>query len=111
MDENGTNQRRISKLWAWSVSWSPDGKTLLIRASDGAYIINVEGNHGTKLSLGSGRALDEEFSPDGRAVVYRSNEEGKDKIYAIHVDGTGRRRLSDDAGEDSLFAVSPLLRH
>ena len=111
MDANGSNQRRISKLLTSSVSWSPDGKNILIRAQGGAYIVNVEGNYGTKLALGSGRVLDEVFSPDGRAVVYRSNEGGKDKIYAINVDGTGRRRLSNDAGKDSLFALSPLSGH
>ena len=125
IDANGTNQKRVSRLLISNVSWSPDGKSLLIDSSGGTYIVNIEGNYATKLSLGSGRVLGQVFSPDGRNVIYRCNEEGKDKIYAISVDGTGRRRLIDDAGrilrlqrpgfddipEDSLFAVSPLLPH
>ena len=111
MDADGTHERRISKLLAASVSWSPDGRNILLRsASGGFYVVNVEANTGVKLPLGSGRVLDEVFSPDGRAILYRSNEEGVDKIYAIDVDGTHRRKLSDDAGVDSLFSVSPLLR-
>lgn len=111
MDENGANQRRISGLLTSRVLWSPDGKSVLIRASRDTYIINVEGNGETKLSLGSGRVLDEVFSPDGRDVLYRCNEAGRDKIYAMNVDGSDRRMLSDNAGEESLFAVSPLLHH
>jgi Tol biopolymer transport system component len=111
MDANGAHARRISKLLVTSVSWSPDGGNVLIRAaSGGTYVVNVEANTGVKLPLGSGRVLDEVFSPDGRVILYRSNEEGVDKIYAIDVDGTHRRKLSDDAGVDSLFSVSPLLR-
>jgi len=106
MGADGTNQRRISRLLTTSVSWSPNSKSILIRASAAGYVLNVEENYGMKLALGGGRVLDEIFSPDGNEVIYRSNEEGKDQIYAIRVDGTGRRKLSDGVGADSMFAVS-----
>ena len=106
MDADGINQRRVSRLLTTSVSWSPDNKNLLIRASRASYILNVDENYGTRLELGPGRVLDETFSPDGREVIYRSNADGKDQIYAIHVDGSGRRKLSDGEGADSIFAVA-----
>ncbi len=106
MEADGTNQRRISRLLTASVSWSANSKNILIRASTGVYIVNIEENYGTRLALGPGRVLDEIFSPDGGEVIFRSNEEGKVQIYAIRVDGTGRRKLSDGAGADSMFAVS-----
>ena len=110
IDQNGADLRRISESRGWNVAWSPDGKRLLTQAARHFCIVDVEQKDCTRLSPGEGRVLDAVFSPDGRDVLFRSNESGKDRIYAIKVDGTGRRILSDGVGEDSLFAVSPLLR-
>ena len=110
IDQNGADLRQISESRGWNVAWSPDGKRLLTQAARHFCIVDVEQKDCTRLSPGEGRVLDAVFSPDGRDVLFRSNESGKDRIYAMKVDGTGRRMLSDGVGEDSLFAVSPLLR-
>ena len=108
MDANGAHQRRISKLRASTVVWSPDGKRILIPSGNQtAYLVDVDGNFATKLSLCSARALDHTFAPDGARLIYRCNEEGRDNIYDMDLATQTRRRLSDGKGEDSMFAVSP----
>jgi Tol biopolymer transport system component len=40
--------------------------------------------------------LDGQFSPDGRWIAYKSNESGRDEIYAAPFRGQGARRASND---------------
>ena len=66
-------------------SWSPDGKKLAIVVS------NAETNHDIWIVPRNGEAEPflrsrfaeryPEFSPDGRWLVYTSNESGRDEVY------------------------------
>ena len=86
---------------------SPDGKRLLfVRDNRGALkpkdgkAIYVATNRGkaprrvTPWNLGGGDNPD--WSPDGKWILFRSNEElvAQPQVYVIHPDGTGLRQLT-----------------
>ena len=48
-----------------------------------------------------------DWSPDGQALVFESNLDGKFSIYTIHVDGTGLRRLTVDTANNEQPRWSP----
>ena len=100
-----------SKVDTTGISVSPDGLTLgfelaeeqagrnlYSRPIDGsapARPIRVTRNHEANVS----------FSPDGRWVVYQSNETGRPEIYAQPYPGPGDRvQVSSDGGTDPLWA-------
>jgi len=47
------------------------------------------------------------LSPDGQRVVFMSNRDGNWEIYMVNVDGSGLRRLTDNAAQDGLPTWSP----
>ncbi len=84
--------------------WSPDGTLLLYRRQgDGAWsdlwLMPLDGS-GPPRPLAA-TAFNESFgnfSPDGRSVVYVSNESGQNEIYVISVDGGGKVQVSASGG-------------
>jgi hypothetical protein len=99
-------------------SWSPDGRTLywerkcenrpftLMRGdlaygddrSYGVYatLVNIS-------ELTSNSSSDNRFprvSPDGRQVVFTSWRDGNSEIYLMNSDGSGQKRLTNNAAED-----------
>jgi serine/threonine-protein kinase len=92
-------------------SWSPDGGTLAFTQMDDAesgsdiYVLPMKGDRRprplvrTKFSEGSPK-----FSPDGRWVVYSSNESGRPEIYAMAYPGPGPKiQISTDGGTDPVW--------
>lgn len=107
IDADGANRKRISEISARKVSWSPDGKWLLIEAPTGIYLSRPEGNGLVDLSQGRGRHLDAAFSPDGRKVLFRSNHEGAWQLYSMDFKGENLKRITYLSA--SSFCLSPLL--
>ncbi len=101
VDAAGGEPKRVSKLPTPSVTWSPDGTRLLFPARGGTYIVNVAENSAVMAVIAPGKFLDPVWSPDGREIVYRVSQAGRWQIYA------GTRRLSDEASDDTAFAVAP----
>lgn len=55
------------------------------------------------------RTIDSEVSlaPDGTRIAFISNRDGRFKLYVMNIDGSGLRRLTDDAAADDNPAWSP----
>jgi TolB protein len=117
MDSDGENSRVVVRATApdsehtgytvTDAQLSPDGKRLLfVRDNRGALkpkdgkAIYVATNRGTAprrvtpWNLGGGDNPD--WSPDGKWILFRSNEElvAQPQIFVIHPDGTGLRQLT-----------------
>jgi Tol biopolymer transport system component len=86
-------------------AYSPDGRTIALTASTDAYnsdvfLMRPDGSGLRRLtrSQGTHDRLGEEhapaFSPDGKRVVFVSNRDGNQELYAIGVDGRNERRLT-----------------
>ncbi|MFZ6026127.1 MAG: hypothetical protein ACOYYS_00310 [Chloroflexota bacterium] len=69
--------------WIALVSSQPGGETIYLARPDGSQII--------PLVAGSQPA----WSPDGTQLAFVSWDQGTQKIFVIHVDGTGKTRLTD----------------
>jgi len=73
-----------------SVDLSPDGTTLVFDVLGDLYTMPVAG--GTAVALTSGMPFDAQprFSPDGKHIVYVSDEDGGDNLWLLEV-GTNKR--------------------
>jgi TolB protein len=87
--------------------FSPDGKKIAFINGD-LFLVDVDGKNLTQLArygedpdLKNG-VLDDglTLSPDGRKILYCSEEFGSKDIFSVNVDGTGKTRLTDFAGSE-----------
>lgn len=78
-------------------SFSPDGRQVaLVLGSGGSdlYLRPADGSTAPRrLTRTAGLESDPSWSPDGRRLVYQSDDLGKPQIFVINVDGTGRTRI------------------
>ena len=82
---------------------SSDGRRLLYRQSgsqgNDLWEIPLEGDRTPRALLTS--PFDENYaaySPDGRSMVYASNESGRPEVYVMSLDGSGGKTLISNAG-------------
>jgi len=89
--------------WDSQPSWSPDGaKIAFTRASESrsdVFLMDADGTGVKKLTGKSGDGFSPDFSPDGKQIVFASNDEGQTThIHVMGADGTDVRRLTKGAG-------------
>jgi TolB protein len=93
--------------------WSPDGRRIVFRLQDahgkGLRILDVETGAVAVLTEGNGNKDNfPSWSPKGDEISFSSDREDGDwEIYAIHPDGTGRRRITHLPGNDAHSSWSP----
>jgi len=91
-------------------SWSPDGETLAFVQNhpvSGSDILLFQ-MHDRKVSPFLNSEFDEmspEFSPDGRWMLYGSNESGRNEVYVRQFPGPGGRwQISSEGGTEPLWS-------
>jgi TolB protein len=116
----GTGVRRVVEHGspASSISdpqFSPSGKRLVFVEARTAsnqrqaiFVANVDGTDKRRLtpwSLGAGD--NEDWSPDGSWILFRSHEDGngQSQLYLVHPDGTGLKQLTR-FGDDTIVTSS-----
>ena len=52
-------------------------------------------------------STDASFSPDGSQILYAANHDGDLEIYVVGADGSDRRQLTDNGGQDFFPSWSP----
>ncbi len=104
----GADRRQITNMITSEVSWSPDGKALLLHCTDGLYVAGAEGGNPIKVSGSLDRPLDAVFTPDGQKVMFRSNHEGDWHLYTVDLNGSNLRRVIGQLSA-AQFCLSPLL--
>ncbi len=117
MDYDGANQQKVTANRSLNISpsWCPDGQCLayMTYASGFPDIVlqNIFGQigmshpaHGTDLVQNYLPAI----SPDGTKIAFGSTRNGEAMdIYVVNRDGTGQRRLTNNAAVDNTPAWSP----
>ena len=85
-------------------AWSPDSRQIAFGRSDGIFVVNVDGS-------GLVRVADPQFvtgwSPDGRQLLLGNDSDGDFEIYALNLDGSGTRQLTNNAANDGGGRWSP----
>lgn len=106
-DLQGENLRPVSSSFTTRghTDWSPDGSAIATYAGEPwlreIYRVDVESGDVRRLTSG-GNNLAPHYSPDGQWLVFTSYRDhyGDDygcEVYIMRVDGTGLRRLTDNA--------------
>ena len=118
MNPDGTGEKRIMDILEGGggsvVSKSPDGSRLAVASDGGLYVIDSDGTDGERLTDFEYRVIGRiggSWSPDGSRIAFVANteEDTKDRLYVIDVDGAGEMRqvASNPRRRDSPLSWSP----
>jgi Tol biopolymer transport system component len=94
---------------AWPLSWTPDGKTLLLRIQDeqsggvNLYSLDLVPDAKPKklVSTDPDWWLSGSLSRNGKWLLYLSNESGRRELYVVPFPGPGEKRQVSTAGAES----------
>ncbi len=82
--------------------WCPDGSKIAFEYDDDIYLINVDGTELTPLTATPGIGeYKPNFSPDGKSIVFVSNEDAQGRptadlnIWTMSIDGTNKRQVTE----------------
>jgi TolB protein len=116
MDYDGYNQIRLTfnKVIDYMPAWSADGKNIAYTSyvGDRAILYLLEVYEGKRHEIFSrGTSFAPNFSPDGKKLVFCSQEEsGNSEIYVATSDGKNVRRLTFNKSIDTAPCWSPTSR-
>ncbi|MBB4630844.1 LpqB family beta-propeller domain-containing protein [Sphingosinicella soli] len=77
-----------------SVDVSPDGKTILFDLLNDVYAMPATGGQAKAILSGPATQRSPQFSPDGRHILFLSDEDGADNIWIADTDGRNARQIS-----------------
>src|SRR3712207_4869334 len=77
-----------------SLDVSPDGRTIVFDLLGDLYTLPIGGGTATQLTRGMAYDAQPRFSPDGRSVVFTSDQDGGDNVWTIDVDTKRTRQIT-----------------
>jgi Tol biopolymer transport system component len=86
--------------------WSPNGRRLVVQRVLGnrraVFVIDADGKNPRRLTPWSLRGGEPDWAPDGKLIVFTSNEDGPSStsanLYTVRPDGSGLRQLTHARG-------------
>lgn len=115
VDRDGSNRHRLgtSENVGTGKDWCPLGLKVLYSARNSKekpdlWVIDWYGTNQTQLTDTPYGEWNPSFSPDGKKIIYISDEGGKPEIWLRDIEGNYRTRLTNDIGiVDSIPRWSP----
>lgn len=122
MNADGSDQRRLTynpSTNSWP-NWSPNGKQMAFQSNrSGAlniYVMDILGgsladdskvSQLTNSQAGRGGSWEPAWSPDGKWIAYSAQQASGSDLFLVNLDGTERRRLTDNKAIDGCPTWSP----
>ena len=111
-DYDGANQRRLTvgRQLNLNPSWSPDARSLAYstyRPNPDIFISMIYQGVMQNPTKGVGSNYLPVFSPDGKQIAFMSARDGNPEIYAMNIDGSNLRRLTNSPVGESSPTWSP----
>ncbi len=91
-----------------SLDVSPDGSTLAFDLLNDIYLMPAAGGAATAIHAGPATQRSPQFSPDGKSLLYLSDQTGADNIWISSLDGSNARPVSK---ETSAMITGPAWAH
>jgi len=113
MGLDGANERKLpTDGYCDSPCWSPRGDKIVFSQRQGRdnydiYIYDLSSTRISRLTQDQGTNENPVWSPDGRFIVFSSTRSGSKELYIIAADGSGARKLTDQAGNSATPSWSP----
>ncbi len=107
MNADGTDQHPLTNVGQnGSPAWSPDGTHIVFHSErdfpggyrSTIYVMASDGSEQHRLVAGEGGWPT--WSPDGRWIVYAGGPQGVWDLYAVHPDGSGLTRITDNESHE-----------
>ncbi|MFY9552545.1 MAG: protein kinase [Thermoanaerobaculia bacterium] len=106
---DGSSETKIiwpAKTNIWPLSWSPDGKRMLLRVQDPKTggveisVLSLEGDRKarTLVATDPDEFLNGSISKDGNWLLYVSSESGRRELYVVPFPGLGEKRQVSTSG-------------
>ncbi len=105
---DGTGKRRVDPEAVYYVRWSVDGSKLLLQSTGSVLLIDLNTRKQVLLSAGLQRAVNAIFTPDGKNVMFCSNDSGAWNIYSTDLEAQKRRTVTGRTNSSN-FCLSPML--
>ncbi|HTK81348.1 MAG TPA: hypothetical protein VL633_03580, partial [Bacteroidota bacterium] len=106
--DGGGNEERLTTSPNFQVanSFTPDGKILSFNEKGDIWILNMEGDHKSQPFIQTpATETDGFFSPDGKWMVYTSDETGKKEVYVTSFpEHRGKWQVSNGGGGGALWS-------
>ena len=100
INADGSGRQQINKDSAYygSVTWAPDGKSLLTysfgNGKQGVYSLDIKTGAAHRLAVDS-TARSPSWSPDGKTIAYISSDFNSGGVYTVDATGRNRKQLTD----------------
>lgn len=76
-------------------------------ANENIYIMNIDGTNLANLSQINARDWKPKFTPDGKKIIFESNQDSHWQIYSMNTDGTNKLNLSNSIIDEHDPCISP----
>jgi len=102
-------RRHGANIFGQMPNWLPDGRIIYQTCEGGScglFIMNADGSFPTQVTYETSDTAPEP-SPDGRQIVFMSQQNNNWDVYLVNVDGSDRRQLTSSPANDGLPVWSP----